>query len=144
MIITPVKVNNGFTVFGYDVTTVIVSHVDGDADQCTVCNLFGRFIDCTVYGVTPDDETSARDCCLHCVPDVVKGLDALSPVRVELSMVAVSATWSSDDQRFDAHRARGIVEPPRGATEDLDAETFSEFNDRMAHPDDNRPHPDAV
>lgn len=105
-------VTDVFAQAGYSVTTKLVDRVDNQGEPCEVCQTEGRFIDATVYGVELGEFANlfiARDCCVFCVPNVIKTLDATADVTVELG----------------------------DSLDDGD-------NGLMAHPDDDRPHPDAA
>lgn len=76
-----------FAQAGYAVTTTMVDRVDNQGEPCEVCQIEGRFIDATIYGVELMGEANmyvCREACVWCVPTVIKNMDATADVTVEL------------------------------------------------------------
>jgi hypothetical protein len=78
-----------FAQTGYSVTTRMVDRVDNQGEPCEVCQEEPHYIDATVYGVTNDgilelDHRTTIDCCIYCIPAVIRTLDPTTDVTVEL------------------------------------------------------------
>jgi hypothetical protein len=72
-----------FAQAGYSVATRMVERVDNQGEPCEVCQVEGRYVDATVYGENNGVATTI-DCCVVCVPEVIRDLDSSVDVTVEL------------------------------------------------------------
>jgi hypothetical protein len=78
-----------FAQAGYDVRTTMVNRVDNQGEPCEHCQIEGRFVDATVYGLKvfpPYGNTASvvLECCVFCVPVLVLDMDPTADVTVEL------------------------------------------------------------
>lgn len=86
-----------FAMAGWSVTTKMVDQVDNQGEPCDFCALDGRYIDATVYGhltIGDAEHVASLDCCVFCVPAVIREMDPNRAVTVELGD-------SQDDDMFD-------------------------------------------
>lgn len=78
-----------FAQAGYAVTTKLVDRVDNQGEPCEVCQIEGRYVDATVYGVVLGNDVDlvrdiTLDCCVWCVPEAISQMDSVEAVTVEL------------------------------------------------------------
>lgn len=67
-----------------DVRLIPVSRVDNQGEPCEHCQLLGRDIEATVYGVQDGQEDSS-DCCIPCLPVVAGEFDQNQTIRAEVA-----------------------------------------------------------
>lgn len=152
-----IKIRNaGYFASGYDVMTMPVDVTDNEGMLCTRCNT-DNVNACTVYGADKWNMSAdlTVDCCVHCVPIVIRTvLHTELPVTVEMTGEAFLAAYLRvvDVAGFTAYDGPipvagwTGVRPVADPLLDLLAEPESDpwRDDRMAHPDDDRPHSEGA
>jgi hypothetical protein len=66
------------------VDLIPVTRVDNQGEPCEHCQLLGRDIAATLYGIQDGQEDSA-DCCIPCLPVVASEFDQNQSIRVEVA-----------------------------------------------------------
>lgn len=135
----------GYFAQGYDVMTMPVDYTDNEGQPCTKCQIVGHVNTCTVSGQEGLFSVSV-DCCEHCVVDMIRTMDHNMPVTVEMTGEAFLAAYLRvvDVEGFTAYDGpipTATVGPVRDPLLDILAELDA---NRMADPDDVRPHSDGA
>lgn len=131
---------------GYDVRTTMVGRVDNQGEPCEVCQQEPHYVDATVYGVANEGRMTglcvSLDCCVYCIPKVIREMDPTEAVTVELGDSIGEDRGLMADQ--DGDRTNNYLDCEWCSEKTCDGCGPGVDNGLMADQDDNRPHPDAV